>query len=346
MWKKWLAISAVVLLLTVGCSKKETVVEENEEPNQEVQEDPKQEEKELAFHYPLTGVGSEEEVEGRAVAVMVNNDPAARQQSGLHRADIIYEILAEGNVTRFLAIYQSEKPEIIGPVRSARDYYIELAKGYDSLYIAHGNSESARKLLDKGYIDNLNGLYYDGTLFKRVNFRKAPHNSYITFDNILKGAKQNDYDMEQEPDSLTFLTDDEMKNLSGENAQKISISYYDEIFSSTLEFNESTGKYTRFSNGEQTVDYDSKEPVLIDNLFIIETDHKILNDVGHRDIDLTSGGSAYLFQNGKMISVQWKNDDGKILPYLNGKPVGFVPGKTWINVIPTNSGLDSAVSFE
>ena len=96
---------------------------------------------------------------------MVNNHPLARPQSGLNKADIVYEIFAEGNVTRFLAIFQSEQPEKIGPVRSARDYYIELAKGYDSLYIAHGNSPEAKKMLDNGYIDNLNGLYYDGTLF-------------------------------------------------------------------------------------------------------------------------------------------------------------------------------------
>ena len=72
-------------------------------------------------------------------------------------------------------------------------------KDYDSLYIAHGNSPDAKEMLDNGYIDNLNGLYYDGTLFKRASFRKAPHNSYITYDNILKGANQKGYEMEQEP---------------------------------------------------------------------------------------------------------------------------------------------------
>ena len=94
-------------------------------------------------------MGSSTEIEGRAVAVMINNHPAARPQSGLHKADIVYELLAEGDVTRFLAIFQSEQPDNIGPVRSARSYYIELAKGYDSLYIAHGNSPDAKKMLEK-----------------------------------------------------------------------------------------------------------------------------------------------------------------------------------------------------
>ena len=144
------------------------------------------------------------EAEGRAVAVMINNHPLARPQSGLNKADIVYEMLAEGDVTRFLAVFQSEQPENVGPVRSARAYYIELAKGFNSLYIAHGYSPEAKEMLDNGYIDNLNGMVYDGTLFQRASFRKAPHNSYITYDNILKGAKQKGYEMEKAQLPLTF----------------------------------------------------------------------------------------------------------------------------------------------
>ncbi len=66
-------------------------------------------------------------------------------------------------------------------------------KGLIALYIAHGNSPDAKEMLDSGYIDNLNGMVYDGTLFKRASFRKAPHNSYISYENILKGANQNGY---------------------------------------------------------------------------------------------------------------------------------------------------------
>jgi len=351
MLKKWLIVSAVALLLIVGCSKKEGTVQKEKVTDYEatepgVKEDPNQEEKEMPFHYPLTGMGSSDEVKGRSVAVMVNNHPAARPQSGLFKADIVYELLAEGNVTRFLAIFQSEKPEIVGPVRSARSYYIELAKGFDSLYIAHGNSPDAKEMLDSGYIDVLNGLYYDGTLFKRANFRKAPHNSYITFDNVLKGADQNGYEMEQAPPSLTFLTDDEVTKLAGETANKVSISYNDYTFSSLFEFDETLQKYKRFSNEEQTVDYETEESVLIDNILIIEAKHRIIDNSGRRDIDLTTGGKAFLVQKGKRIEVEWRNVEGRIVPYRDGEVVGLVPGRTWINIIPTDPGLEQAISFE
>ena len=106
-----------------------------------------------------------------------------------------------------------------------------------------------RKCLKRGYIDDLNGLYYDGTLFKRASFRKAPHNSYISFDHILKGANQNEYEMEQAPNSLSFLTSDQVEELKGEEANHVSISYYNQIFNSSFEYDETLQKYKRFSNG-------------------------------------------------------------------------------------------------
>lgn len=348
MWKKYLTVSAIMLFLLVGCNKEKEVVEQEEkvtEQQEEVEEEQNIEET-LPYQYPYTGIGSEEEVTGRAVAVVVNNHPKARPQSGLHQADIVYEILAEGNVTRFLAIFQSEQPKKIGPVRSAREYYVRLAKGYDSLFIAHGYSPDAKEMLLGGYIDNLNGMEYDGSLFKRSSDRVAPHNSYISFENILKGADRNGYEMENAPETHSFLNEEEVENLNGEVANNISISYYDNTFSSTFEYDESLEKYYRFSNNEQTVDKESKDPVLVSNIMVIETPHNVIDSAGRREIDLTSGGKGYLFQKGQLTEVEWKNVEGEILPYKNGEVVGFVPGKTWINIIPTSPGIEKAVTFD
>ncbi|MEK3856504.1 DUF3048 domain-containing protein [Cytobacillus sp. FSL H8-0458] len=348
MLKGWIAVSAAAMILVSGCSK-----EKAEEPAKQETEKAEEatkgvtSEKELPFQYPLTGSGSETEVDGRAVAVMINNHPKARPQSGLNQADVVYEMLAEGDVTRFLAIFQSERPEMIGPVRSSRDYYIELAKGYDSLYIAHGYSPEAKELLDQEYVDNLNGMHYDGTLFKRESFRQAPHNSYISFDNVLKGAKEKNYAMEDEPKSLEFLSKEEVKAIQGEKAESAMISYLDnELFNVVYEYDAGLEKYKRYSNGELTADYKSGEPVLLDNIFIAEADHQVVDSAGRRDINLTSGGKGYLLQKGKVAEVQWENIDGRILPVLNGQQAGLVPGKTWINIIPSNPGLEQTVSLE
>lgn len=343
-------ILAAFLAIT-GCNNKEDVKPapqpaEKAETGKESNAIEEKESQQFSNTYPLTGVGTNEEPEGRAVAVMVNNHPKARPQSGLSKADIVYEMLAESEVTRFLAVFQSEKPENIGPVRSARKYYIELAKGMNALYIAHGYSPEAKALLNQGYVDSLNGIAYDGTLFKRVKFRKAPHNSYISFDNIEKGAAKKSYDLDAQPRGFTFLTEQQIENLQGNPAPAVDISYGSKIFNVQFEYDEALGKYKRFSNGEQTVEYGDESPVLLDNIFIIEASHKIIDNSGRRDIDVQTGGKGYLLQKGKMNEVEWRNKDGRIIPVKNGVEIGFVPGKTWVNIVPDRPGLQQSVSFD
>lgn len=340
-WRKWLAFSLAALIIISGCSQEKEVVDDQPEKQVEdiVKED--KEDKEVQFQFPLTGLMTETEPMDRAVAVVVNNHPQARPQSGLHKADIVYEVLAEGKVTRFLAIFESERPEKVGPVRSARDYYINLAKGYDSVFIAHGYSPEAKEMLRNGEIDHLNGIQYDGSLFKRADFRYAPHNSYITFENIVKGAEDNKFSLEEAPKSLSFLDESEIESLSGQPTEKVEISYGNSTFDVQYQYDTDKSKYYRFSAGENTVDLDSNQPVQLDNVLIVEMNHEIVDNAGRRDINLTSGGKGYLLRKGLKTEIEWKNVDGRILPFINGEEAELVPGKTWINIVPS---LDS-VSF-
>ncbi|BCB02208.1 DUF3048 domain-containing protein [Bacillus sp. KH172YL63] len=344
MLKRALIIALSSLTLVACSSDKEIKKESDKETATNAVKEETGVETEERSQAPLTGVAEEEATASRAVAVMVNNHPKARPQSGLSQADVIYEVLAEGDITRFLAIFQSHQPEEIGPVRSARDYYIELARGYDGLFIAHGYSPEAKDMLTGGYIDHLNGMQYDGTLFERASFRKAPHNSYISYKHISEGAEKNDFDMERTPQSLNFS---DKGDAGGEAAQSVMVTYSrNQLFNVMYDYNEEEGKYERYSDGEQTIDYNGNVPVLVKNLFIVETDHTLVDDKGRRDIDLESGGDAYLMQEGKLRKVQWKNIDGRILPYENDQPVSFLKGSTWINIIPSSPGLTGAVSYQ
>ncbi len=94
---------------------------------------------------PLTGLKTEQKLaKRRPIAVAVNNHPKARPQSGLSKADVVIEALAEGRITRFLAIFQSEMPETVGPVRSAREYFVTLSGGFNSIFVHHGWSPGAK----------------------------------------------------------------------------------------------------------------------------------------------------------------------------------------------------------
>jgi hypothetical protein len=340
MRRKWIAVLAAAIVLTAGCSSKETEkkeAKEHKEKEIEVEEVVKPEE--LPYQFPLTGLGTAEESPDRAVAVVVNNHPKARPQSGLNKADVVHEVLAEGDVTRFVAIFQSEQPEKIGPVRSAREYFISLASGFDSFFIAHGYSPEAKEMLERGEIDNINGMQYDGTLFKRADFRKAPHNSYITYKNIVKGAEQKGYGLDNAPEPSVFLSSEKAGKLEGTPAEEFMIAYGSPLFDAIYEYDAEKEKYHRFNGGEESIDLETKDPVLLDNILVVQMDHQVVDNSGRRDIDMTSGGKGYLFQKGKVNEIQWKNEAGRIVPYKDGVKAGFVPGKTWINIVPSISDV-------
>ncbi|MBM7572798.1 DUF3048 domain-containing protein [Aquibacillus albus] len=321
--------------------------ESNVEQESEPAPDPEPVEETFENVSPLTGVGTNDPIDDRIVAVMVNNHPSARPQTGLTEADIVFEILAEGNITRLMALFQSEKPEVVGPVRSARPYYFHLADDYGALYVYHGAAFFIEEMLKAGAADNINGAYYDndGHLFKRADFRVAPHNSYLQFGAVYQVAEGIGYEVKTDQHiSLEFLSETESESISGEQAEEISISYTNTpvryLYDSEKQL------YTRYNGDSQTVDLETEEEVRLDNLFIVEAHHQVIDDAGRREIDLQSGGDAYLIQKGKVKKVQWKNVDGVILPFNGEEQLKFVPGKTWVNVIPTSSGLETAVSIE
>lgn len=326
----FLTFTLVALLLLVACKKTEDT--ETSTPKEE----PKEEQPKL-YTYPFTGLETEVEPENRAIAVMVNNQKQARPQSGLHEADIVFEMLAEGNITRLLALYHSTIPDRVGPVRSAREYYFRLADGYGAIYVYHGAADFIDQMIKDSGIDFLNGAQYDNDkeLFIRESFRVAPHNSYLLITEAYNKAESKGYEVTAKHKALPFL--DEGETVSGEAAPYVKITYFPNDPIVEYKYDEATGTYYRFNDGEQTVDLETETPIQLNNVLIIEAEHKIIDRQGRRAIDLQSGGFGYLLQQGKIQYVQWENQDGMIVPVKDGKTVPFVRGKTWINVIQLES---------
>ncbi|MGE7944021.1 DUF3048 domain-containing protein [Lysinibacillus xylanilyticus] len=346
--KKLFIAVAFSTLLIGGCSKDSSEVKEDD--TKKADEEPAVEEtiNEETNFAPLTGEAVKEEITQRPIIVTINNHPAARPQSGIGAADIIYEMLAEGNVTRLLAVYQSELPENIGPVRSARSYFVDLAKGYDAFYVAHGYSPEAKSLLSNNVVDNINGMDYDGTLFKRSKDRVAPHNSYITSENILNGAEKVDASMiYREKVSQAFYEPDERGKIGNEISQ-IDIYYGNsEYFHNSYVYDHESNRYGRQSAGVDTKDMLSGETLSFANVLFFEMQHQTIDNEGRQEIDLTSGGNAYVFQNGYMREVKWSNIDG--IPMAveeSGELVKLVPGKSWVHFVPSSPGLQAMVKTQ
>ncbi|MEK4487266.1 DUF3048 domain-containing protein [Psychrobacillus sp. FSL H8-0484] len=347
MFKKW-GFLGVICLLLMACSNEEEVKEEVKPVEEPIEEtvDVVEEPVVLPFTAPFTGVGSEIELTQRPILVTINNHPLARPQSGISQADIVYEMLAEGNVTRFLALYQSSIPENIGPVRSARDYFIDIAKGLDAFYIAHGYSPDAQKMLNAKVVDNINGMQYDGILFKRSKDRKAPHNSYISNENIFAGAERVGASMNIDK-VPTFSFYDSLEGAKiGNPVTNVSIRYGSgSSFENEYTYIPEEGLYERKTAGILTIDKETDEPVKLSNVIFMEMPHKTIDNAGRQQITLTGGGNAYLFQAGVMKVIEWENVDGVLVPMENGVPAKLVQGKTWISFVPMKPGLESMVNF-
>ncbi|MGI2329503.1 DUF3048 domain-containing protein [Planococcus sp. YIM B11945] len=329
--KKWIGI-IVILMLAAGALVYWLM---NKEPEEATPEQPPTEEPEV-FVSPFSGEQAEEPFEARPVMAVINNHPDARPQTGLVEADIVFEFLAEGNVTRFLALYQSKFPEEMGPIRSARDYFVEMAASYDAFFVAHGFSPDARSLLDSGEVDHINGIFYDGTLFQRSTDRVAPHNSYIMYDNVRAGMEQVEADADFSGNSTYQFNEADERAKLEEQASRIEVRYgANPQFYSVFTYDENTGQYNRASGGEETKDKESGEAVAVSNVLVLEATHDTIDAEGRLSIDLESGGSALVFQNGGVMETQWSNLGGMLVPTNNGEAIELDPGKTWIHIVPS-----------
>lgn len=333
------------LLFIVACNNSEEGDEQRDEVTDDVGFDEQEEEKEEVIFTefePLTGVGVEEVSRYRPVAVMVNNHPASRPQSGVSQADIVYEVLTEGDITRWLAIFKSHPPEEIGPVRSARPYFIDLADGYEALFVTHGWSPAAERQLRSGRTPYLNGLAHEGTIFERSPERQAPHNSYVTYERVIQGFQRANIDVEGRIAS-NFFEEERLAYEEDVYSSEVTV-HYREPYTVQYIYNEELEAYERFSNGEPTIDYGNNKQITLQNVFIIEAPHRVVDDEGRRNIYFQDGGQGILLQNGKALRLEWINEQGRIVPVKDGKQVPFLPGQTWINVVPTSPGIDQYVS--
>ena len=330
---------AIALVMVTACSKSK----EAEKPESS-NDGPKKESEQYVS--PFTGITIEEENTARPVLATINNHPLARPQSGISDADIVYEVLTEGDTTRLLALFQSGLPEEIGPIRSARDTFIHMAKGLDAFYVAHGYSPDALALLQSGYVDNVNGIQHDGTLFKRSSDRKAPHNSYISGDNILTAAEDAGASMTiNKISSLSFH--DSIENAKiGDKASAVAVQNGSHPnFTSDYAYDEASGTYEQAVNDVLTVDKANDKQIELTNILVLEAEHQTIDSEGRQAIDIESGGKGLLFHAGVVKEIEWENVDGQLTPVENGVPVELVPGKTWIHIIRTTPGINSNVSY-
>ncbi len=342
----WLVLCMIagIMLLLSGCGKPS-----DEVLNPQSTEDPGFMETPLlqtptpvptyAFSFPFTGLGSdmEQATKIRPVMVMVENQAKARPQTGLDEADLVYEILAEGEITRFVTIFQSKSPKVIGPVRSIRPYFIEIGDALDALIVHAGFSPEAIKMINSRKLPHFDEIYGDGAYYWRDKIRKAPHNLYTSIELIRKGADNRKITNEWNGTGLVFLPRDHF--FSGLPMRKVTINYI-QGYQVYYEYDETTQLYKRFMAGLPHKDKESDVQLTAANILICFTPHKILDKVGRRAVDVFGPNTGYLIQHGQRQEITWEQKDGLIRAYIGGVEQGMVPGQTWIQVVPEGSVIE------
>ncbi|WP_257031592.1 DUF3048 domain-containing protein [Paenibacillus sp. E222] len=349
-WNKMISAASLLILASslVACQSKEMVqIPKPESVPTPVQEEQETEEPATSLYTaPLTGLPVDEAITRRPLAVMINNAPAARPQSGLSAADIMIEVLAEGGITRFIAIFQSEGgAETVGPVRSIRPYLIELGESYDGVLVHAGGSPDAYSILQKQQKQHMDEISNSGPYFWRSSDRKAPHNLYTSADKLREGADTKGYSYDFKSPVYTY--NEEGATSGGELAKQFDIHYLLESYRVTYDYDEVSGRYMRLVNGKADQDLDNGNPIGGSNIIVAGADHKVLDNVGRLSVNLEQGGEAMLFQKGKMIRGQWVKKPGDIIRFVqNGTEVALVPGKTFISIVPNQPDFASHVEIE
>ncbi|MFB9324464.1 DUF3048 domain-containing protein [Paenibacillus aurantiacus] len=347
---RWMTIGAFALALIAGCSEEKGL---DSLPQQQSQSDiagnesqpdttiPEAEAETSGYIAPLTGLPADREVTARPIAVMINNMGKARPQSGLPHADVIWEVLAEGGITRLVAIFQSDEfKDPIGPIRSIRPYLIELGESYGGVLVHAGGSPDAYAILQRQHKEHLDEITNAGSYFWRESFRKAPHNLYSNLEKIRAGALKKAYATDVLAPIHPFS--EAGGTTGGSAATKVDISFMLKSYRVSYAYDAATGLYARSINGKPHTDLTTKEQLKATNLVLMGTAHKVLDDVGRLEVDMESGGPAKLIQKGLAVDAQWERGvDGVIRIMKDGSELPLVPGRTFYHVVPNSPDFAS-----
>lgn len=308
----------------------------------------------------------------RPLGIMVQNNVEARPQSGLSNADVIHEAVAEGGITRFLAIYYCESPKIVGSVRSARIYFIKLLQGFgDRPLYGHvggaatpGPADALGEIKDLGWFGK-NDLDQFGVPFPnywrdydRLPGRATEHTMYTNTEKLWDYAKTqrgftnvdedgNKWDEDWKPWSFQ----DDAKEGSRGDVSKISYGFWSNSLGSDYNvvwsYDPASNSYVRTNGGEKHIDLNTEDALQAKNIVIAFADESVANDGydhgEHLLYDVVGGDDAIVFQNGKSIEGTWEKDDEEdMMRFYNesGDEIEFVRGKIWISILPTGNEVD------
>ncbi len=274
------------------------------------------------------------ETEKYPAGVMIDNKKEAWPWSGLSYAGLVFEAPVEGGITRFLAIYTTDKEvKKIGPVRSIRPYYIDWAKEFGAMMLHIGGSPEALNIIATDADLMKKNIDGDGSYFWRASDRIAPHNAY-TSSKLLDDARGKKIQNQDLNFSLWEFKNDDFLSERGDGKMLTVKFANDPIYNAAWEYDKEKNEYRRKIGDDYAKDEDGRM-ILAKNIAVVATDIEIIDEVSRRRITTIGNGDALIFQDGKKMEATWeKKDQASRLNFfdLNGKLIQFNRGMTWVEV--------------
>jgi len=298
----------------------------------------------------------------RPMGIMIENHLEARPQSGLTSADVVYEFVAEGGITRFLTMFYCKDARYVGPVRSARVYFVEMVRGYGNnpLYVHVGGANHPGKADALGMISKLKWAGYNDLnqfsvpfpIFAR-DYERLPgvateHTMYSSTQKLWKYAADKRKLAAEDEDGVKWDEDFETwefkdgKASSSPTAPKISYDYWEgrADYAVSWNYDAATNTYKRFQNGKPHEDKNNKKQLYAFNVVVASMKESPANDGydgGHLLYKTLGSGKAVVFQNGEAVEGTWKKPkEEDMIRFFDksGKEIELVRGLTWVSAIP------------
>lgn len=339
---KKLAISLGILLILIlvagGVGVYAALTQKPAEPAKVSQQKPTPPPEPVKYYSALTGaeVNDQAATTQAVTGIMIENSPDARPQSGLKDSGVVFEAIAEGGITRFLALYQEQKPQLIGPVRSVRMYYVDWVAAFNASVAHIGGSASALKEVRSGKYRDID-QFFNAASYWRASDRYAPHNVYTSFErldalNAKKGYTSSTFNGFPRKDTVASTTP---------NATSVTVKISGPLFNSSYAYNATTNTYDRSQGGAAHMDREGGRisPRVV---IILKTIQSTVLEDGYREsINAIGQGGAVIFQDGTAQEVTWSKPsrDAQItFKDAAGAEVPLARGQTWITAVPENKG--------
>src|SRR5574344_655435 len=285
----------------------------------------------------------------RPYAVMINNHPTARQHhAGLQDAYLMYEMIVEGGMTRYLAVFKDQNTAKIGSVRSSRPYYLDYALENDAIYVHWGWSPQAESDISTLGINNINGLTWEGTYFYRDTTLNVPleHTGFTTMEMLQKATKKLNYRSTTDKKALLNYTADIVDLSTKENTTKadtVTITYSNSVTDKYI-YDSDNGYYLRYVNNKAHTDDITKEQYHFKNIitYQVSNDTITADEKGRQTLYNTGSGEGYYITNGYAVKIKWEKDSRSSqtkYTYLDGTEIDVSDGNTFIQIQPKGEDL-------